>query len=814
MSQDATVREVESTVSTPREDDKWTILSSDARSSVSGTSSPPPLNDDQSDVSQECSTPTPPSPARSLVDSEEADTKLTISTDPTNLVSPITTPLPASPADDDEGLATPKSWTRTKLSVPESEEEIGKEEKVETAEERTEESIVNEETEPTIPSFTFTQATLSPNQLDSKSPPELPIEPTKEEDNTDSPPVVNRIDTKLTPTFLTDTEYLFTSPTFTNNAAPNSAVSPKTASFFFGARSPPRVGGAIITELPSDADTADEDHSVFQKRQIQNEDATATEEEKEEEDEPEKPSSNSTQGKTMPLISPGHSSDVPTERPSNSFTSHQHVSTFSRDHSPAPRPRYRLHHVSLARPYEHRPHRHEKGLKQSIVPPRPSSNQFRSRTFVSSSRPESRANRFSEPVNRQTQKSLSMGDLVVELKRVLEKDSTAYYTLKGLLAEHEDLNRRPDVKKNTVDARCGPSTTKVTVSEYVVKEEAKEEKLTPRRYRHPMKPRQVPIKSFSLTQTDTESESETYTFPRRHRHHGRKVDSHRHEVARQSEPVNLRPTSVPSSPQIPVYPAHLSPRSQAARLPNNKPPSPADRKVLISKNTEYKAAGGGSGAKKELPSIYPPERQTPRVVTIKDLVRRATKLGNDKAVWKLTHYSGFNLESKITKSQVDEILSTPSSSSVFDRRQPLNIPPSSISALKNRPDLRPSPSPARRIDPYPSAHRRIAPSSSFGSHLKTLSNEKPLILVNHLRSSSSPTKQQPETSSSKSVLERKRRLEGEESKLERNPKADRMLSSKKKVAADGEEQRKKGDKGKGKEKERESSISFDFDDFF
>ena len=116
------------------------------------------------------------------------------------------------------------------------------------------------------------------------------------------------------------------------------------------------------------------------------------------------------------------------------------------------------------------------------------------------------------------EKSLSMGDLVVELKRALEKDSTAYYTLKGLLAEHEDLQRRSDVKKDTVDASCGPSKTKVTVSEYIVKEEAKGEKLTPRRYRHQIKPRQVPIKSFSLTQTDTESESETYTFPRRHHH--------------------------------------------------------------------------------------------------------------------------------------------------------------------------------------------------------------------------------------------------------------------------------------------------------
>lgn len=619
-------------------------------------------------------------------------------------------------------------------------------------------------------------------------------ETSDESDKTDVPPLVNRINTRLAPTFLDDTQdHLFESPTTTNNAAPNSAISPKTSSFFFDTsriRSPPRQGGATIVELPSDADTLGAESEGPRKLHSMDPNDTQTSDEDEQDDQ-EKPSSHSTGNKTIPLISPVHSSDQPNESKRPVVTASRSprpphlsrkpspygVSTFSRDHSPAPRPR--LEHRSRSSDNRRR-------IEIEQVPtPRPESF-FRSRTFVSSSAPRYRKSRPTPVENKQKAEGVEvvkpkpMTSLVEEIKEVLAGDSTAYYTLKGVLAEYEERKRssvgRPEESKEK--ARVKEIDPDV---EFVKAEKDKFLR------RQPVKTKpSAPVKSFSYTQTDSEyseSEAETYKLPQYHRRsssflrqlvlpsltgqsHSDAVphDHKRHVV--EDEPIEIRrphqgsrafpgQTAVP--PQSPVYPSRLSPRPSHVPSSTTRAPPPS------------------TGAKSSA-------------------IHRSVKLAKPSSVSALEASSRLALEKQL--SAVKGLAPSPAPRTT-----------SSTSALLHRPDLSPQKrslsaksiiSPSRPLVHSPSTSKAQVESGNGGR----------FILFDY-----SPQVEQLVANGAKSGGKEKKSEGGRKRRL--NEKEDG--EGRKKVAMKSKGVGGKGkmvEKGKGKEKERENSISFDFDDFF
>ncbi|BGO88781.1 hypothetical protein NBRC10512_006921 [Rhodotorula toruloides] len=112
----------------------------------------------------------------------------------------------------------------------------------------------DKEDQPKRPAFVLTRPTVSgENELISITQSSTPSGSVAGDDKDEDKPDPRNI--RIT-TFLPETKTFFTSPT-TTNAIPNSAVSPLTQTFFstdFSVRSPPRPGGAFITELPSDAE--------------------------------------------------------------------------------------------------------------------------------------------------------------------------------------------------------------------------------------------------------------------------------------------------------------------------------------------------------------------------------------------------------------------------------------------------------------------------------------------------------------------------------------------------------------------------------
>ncbi|GAA5924155.1 uncharacterized protein JCM15063_005559 [Sporobolomyces koalae] len=375
-----------------------------------------------------------------------------------------------------------------------------------------------------LPSLTVTQATLPVPEVPVATIP-VATNATKSNQASASALKFNRLVTELTSSFVTDNRTLFASPVFTNHAAPNSAVSPKTASFFSaGTRSPPRPGGGGITELPSDSEPPSESQIVI-----------STEIDKEEDTEKEevvkdKVSPSSSGGKTMPLISfPSQSEQAAQKRPSDStrpsnptgYVSRRDVSTFSRNPSPARvAPPFRN---SLARDASRYP-------SLRYMP----TMQHRSRTFVSTSLPENRPTRQSE--NEPKKSRMSIGDLVDELKKALAQDRSMYYTLKGVLAEHEE-HRRQDA------AVPAPVRTETRApKEPVPTQENANSDSYRRRHR-------APVKSVTLTQTDTESEFEDHA-QRFHRHQRQEKGSRRAQddvrprrELRDDHPVLPRPSA-------------------------------------------------------------------------------------------------------------------------------------------------------------------------------------------------------------------------------------------------------------------------------
>ena len=626
---------------------------------------------------------------------------------------------------------------------------------------------------------------------------ELPYtQPKKENETSDdsdktdvAPPAVNRINTSLVPSFLHDTQdQLFESPTTTNNAAPNSAVSPKTSSFFFDTsriRSPPRQGGATIVELPSDADTLAAESDAPPIPMVVSNGTQTSDEEREDQ---EKPSSHSTGTKTIPLISPDQSSDRPSEMktPIDSTRSPRpphlsrkpsphYVSTFSRDHSPAPRPNL----VDRSRSKEHR--RRFEDEEASSTPHHDSF--FRSRTFVSASAPPKHRKSRPVPVEKkeeeEVKKPLSMSSLVEEIKGALASDSTTYYTLKGILAEYEEKKRssesRGDVspkKEKVVERKASDPDV-----EFVEREKAK----VLRRQAGKTKP-SAPVKSFSYTQTDTDSSDvETYKLPRHHHrsssfflrqlvlpsltgqsqsegvpHHHKTVKATEEEAAVELRRAQHGSRAFPlrTAPHSPVYPSRLSPRPTHTHSSTTRP-------IPITTGAKSSTA---------LESLKLP-----------------------KPVSALETSSRHALEKQLFASTSKGMPSSPPRTT------------SSTSALRNRPDLSPQ---KRAIAKVASRSRPLVPVSSTEQSEPVQGGR--FILFNYM---DPHAKVEQVEQGAKSVErekkredDRKRRSEGRENEERRK----RLVMREAKTEGKG----KTVEKGKGKEKERENSISFDFDDFF
>ena len=120
-----------STTSASKSDVDWTVVGSTPTSpSQSATSPSPPLSSRPSIPSEEVATITPSSPAQSLVESDDAKLQSLSSLATNDLISPIATPLPASPVDKGqlaEGteVSTPvdSEWARSKLGISEGEDD-------------------------------------------------------------------------------------------------------------------------------------------------------------------------------------------------------------------------------------------------------------------------------------------------------------------------------------------------------------------------------------------------------------------------------------------------------------------------------------------------------------------------------------------------------------------------------------------------------------------------------------------------------------------------------------------------------------------
>ncbi|GAA5931310.1 hypothetical protein JCM1841_003786 [Sporobolomyces salmonicolor] len=254
------------------------------------------------------------------------------------------------------------------------------------------------------PAFILTKATIcGENEAVSLTQPSTPSasslkddEATEAEGSRTSPVVTRIMTTGVTTPFLLDTQQFFASPTFTNHAAPNSAVSPKTSAFFsVGVRSPlgvpfpPHQRGAFITELcPSDA-VGQETKMRREPKHKQNDD--------------EQPASHSTGFSTGPLTSPNGSNR-------------------QRGLSPGHRHRSRSHSRSRSNSRNRR-HKSSEPKTRLRVP----------------------ASEHTDPV--------TITALIRELKSALEHEPTAFYTFKGVLADESETETEKQALRHRFASR-------------------------------------------------------------------------------------------------------------------------------------------------------------------------------------------------------------------------------------------------------------------------------------------------------------------------------------------------------------------------
>ncbi|BGP29286.1 hypothetical protein JCM10296v2_001024 [Rhodotorula toruloides] len=374
-----------------------------------------------------------------------------------------------------DSLATSPSWSRSRLPVSDDEDAPskvedslpkGKEEKGEEVSQNEESGSLglsmdkeaegptkerqktcdgaaanelDKEDQPKRPAFVLTRPTVSgENELVSITQPSTPSGSVAGDNKDEDKPDPRNI--RIT-TFLPETTTFFTSPT-TTNAIPNSAVSPLTQTFFstdFSVRSPPRPGGAFITELPSDAEV-----TVSQAVKI-----TVGE------PKPSRPRSRdpSRSRNASPARRPPSQnrkripSSSPVRPPRSHSSSHTRVyrppsdsDDDTSDARPTHLPFVRGRTVVSAPPLRTAPpgsFKIHRQVPQYSHPPRESPYQYEEPR-----RPASRPEEPRRRSPRQEERSApSLSNLLDDLKKALKNDPATYYAVKGLLVEHDERKR-------------------------------------------------------------------------------------------------------------------------------------------------------------------------------------------------------------------------------------------------------------------------------------------------------------------------------------------------------------------------------------
>ncbi|GAA5854481.1 hypothetical protein JCM9279_006623 [Rhodotorula babjevae] len=239
-------------------------------------------------------------PATEVAVSEPGDSATATPSSPVDSPPPLpdhaaARSLEASPAEDDSPgdggdrkLKTPASptWSRSKLPVSDDERDAGGDRSLDSntgdvADEEHKQSIdAVEQSDSSTPArpgaarpaFVVTRPTaMGENEVVSVTQPSTPSASVHEDDEPVADPALKAVEIALKPastdsslkpiiqitTFLPETQSFVASPASANLP---SAISPRTSAFFSsdfsmsGPRSPPRPGGAIIMELPSDVE--------------------------------------------------------------------------------------------------------------------------------------------------------------------------------------------------------------------------------------------------------------------------------------------------------------------------------------------------------------------------------------------------------------------------------------------------------------------------------------------------------------------------------------------------------------------------------
>ncbi|PRQ74912.1 Proteophosphoglycan ppg4 [Rhodotorula toruloides] len=304
----------------------------------------------------------------------------------------------------------------------------------------------DKEDQPKRPAFVLTRPTVSgENELVTITQPSTPSGSVAGDKKDEDKPDPRNI--RIT-TFLPETKTFFTSPT-TTNAIPNSAVSPLTQTFFstdFSVRSPPRPGGAFITELPSDAEV-----TVSQAVKI-----TVGE------PKPSRPGSRdpSRSRNASPAMRPLSQNRKRIPSPSPVRPPRPHSSSHTRvyrplsdsdddtsDARPTHLPFVRGRTVVSAPPLRTAPPGsfkiHRQPPQYSHVPRDPLFQ------YEEPRRPASREEPRRRPPRQEERFAPSRSTLLNDLKKALKTDPATYYAVKGLLAEHDERKRESRKEKES-----------------------------------------------------------------------------------------------------------------------------------------------------------------------------------------------------------------------------------------------------------------------------------------------------------------------------------------------------------------------------
>ncbi|GAA5857598.1 hypothetical protein JCM8547_004289 [Rhodosporidiobolus lusitaniae] len=512
---------------------------------------------------------------------------------------------------------------------------------------------------------------------------------------------------------LTDTKHFYASPVTATEFVPNSAISPgtpnssKTNAFFgsFGFAgpvvSPPRPGGATITELPSDAEltpttTVVQSITVVGTRTVK--DADEDEEDQEgQEEEKEKPSS----GSTRPLISPPgalHPQHCRRNKSSRSRSRSQgrrqyrapvEVQTSSdsdSDDDDAPRPPRRgtlIHSrtiVSTAAahpPQRQRPtlFRQRQGFQQAPARPVRAGRVFLSDRYdgffpaKKLRRPDRRHDRdnvwedvppprASSPPPPPRRQHNPLESLLRDIRLTLEEEPAAYYAVKGVLAEYEERNEERFGRKRAGEEHHPGYGARGEDKHHHHRHDHHGEEHKKPHFRHRFQtfpePHQAPQEHHRAEHRHGRRKDRRPAPPRPRYSLTQTSDESETEVegtvfklSKPSPFFSSSSTAVPSArtirnpPDAPSYPPHLSPRKRTPAPPFPPPASsshPLVRPIPIRAFPPHPSSLSS-------PPFPSPRAQT---LTVAQATALAAKLGNEDELEKLRK-SGLRAGEKVSK---------------------------------------------------------------------------------------------------------------------------------------------------------------------